>query len=100
MDAVRAIWKDGQVVLDSSVDWPDGSRLLIEPDSSNGETIGVREEDWSNTPEAIAAWLKWYDSLEPLIFTPDEEAGIAAWRQRVKEYTIANMEKNVEGLFE
>jgi hypothetical protein len=100
MDVVRAIWKDGQVLLDGAVDWPDGSRLLIEPDSFNGEAIGVREEDWSNTPEAIAAWLKWYDSLEPLIFTPDEEADLAAWRKRVKEYTIANMEKNVEGLFE
>jgi hypothetical protein len=34
----------------------------------------MREEDWQDTPEAIAAWLRWYDSLEPLQFTPQEEA--------------------------
>jgi hypothetical protein len=63
-------------------------------------TLGIREEDWSNTPEAIAAWLKWYDSNEPLLFTPEEETELAAWRQRVTEYTIANSEKRVTRLFE
>ena len=36
--------------------------------------LGVTEEEWSNTPEAIADWLKWYDSLEPLVMTPEEQA--------------------------
>ncbi len=100
MDAIRGIWKDGHVVLDGPVDWPEGARLVIEPEASQGEPIGVREEDWSNTPEAIAAWLQWYDSLQPLNFTPEEEADIAAWRQKVKEYTIAHMHRDTEGLFE
>lgn len=100
MDAIRATWKNGQVVLDGPVQWPEGYRLLVEPDVAQDVQIGVREEDWSNTPEAITAWLKWYDSLEPLLFTPEEEAEMAAWRRKVKEYTIANMHKHVEGLFE
>jgi hypothetical protein len=42
----------------------------------------------------------WYDSLEPLEFTSDERTDLAAWRQKVKEYTIANMHKGIEGLAE
>ena len=87
-------------MLDGPVNWPEGYRLRVEPDLAQDEPTGVGEEDWSNTPEAIADWLKWYDSLEPLIFTPEEEADMAAWRQKVKEHTIANMHKHVEGLFE
>lgn len=60
----------------------------------------MREEDWSNTPEAIGDWRRWYDSLEPLETTPQEEADWAAWRMRVCEYTIANMHKEVEGAVE
>src|SRR5437899_7984732 len=99
MEAIRATWKNGQIVLDGPVEWPEGSRLLIEPDQSQDEPIGMREEDWSDSPEAIADWLKWYDSLEPQVITPEEEADLAEWRQKVKEYTIANMHKGVEGVF-
>jgi hypothetical protein len=53
MDAIRATWKNGQVVLDGPVDWPDGSRA----------------------------------------------ADLAAWEQKVKGYTIANMDKGLEDAF-
>ncbi len=72
--------------------------MLVEP-LTQEEFIGLREEDWPETPEAKAEWLKWYDSLEPLEFTPEEEAEWAAWRQKVKDYTIANMHKGIDGLF-
>lgn len=99
VDKIQATWKNGQVVLDSPVDWPEGSRLLIEPEFSK-ESIGMREDEWSNTPEAVAAWLRWYDSLEPLVFTPAEEAALAEWRQRMKEHSIAHMHKGIAELFE
>jgi hypothetical protein len=99
MDAIHATWKSGQIILDGPVDWPEGCRLVIEPETA-GEQNGIREEDGANTPEAIATWLKWYASLEPLVFTPEEEADLAAWRQKIKEYTLANMHKGVEELFE
>jgi hypothetical protein len=98
MKAITATWKEGQILPDAAGDWPEGCRLRVEPLEPQ-ERIGIREEDWSNTPERIADWLEWYDSLEPLEFTPDEEADIAAWRQRVREYTIVNMDKSVENLF-
>jgi hypothetical protein len=99
MDTIRATWRNGQIIPDGPVDWPEGYRLRIEPDALQAESEEMREEDWSNSPEAIADWLAWYDSLEPLVFTPEEESDIAAWRRQVKEYTIANMNKGIEDLF-
>jgi hypothetical protein len=97
---IHATWQNGRVVLDEPVDWPEGARLVIQPD--------VTQDDWTqkaiaqeiNTPEAIEVWLKWYDSLEPLIFTPEEDADLAAWREKVKKYTIAHMDRDSEALFE
>ena len=79
---------------------PEGCRLRIVPDFVQAEPEEMRDEDWSNSPEAIADWLSWYDSLEPLIFTPEEESELSDWRRQVKEYTIANMNQGIEGLFE
>ena len=100
MRTIRATWKNGRIVPDVPIDWPEGYRLTIEPEIARSGSIGEREEDWSNSPEAIADWLAWYDSLEPLEFTDDERTDLAAWRQKVKEYTIANMHTGIEGLAE
>jgi hypothetical protein len=57
------------------------------------------QHDWPETPEARAEWLRWYDSLEPLEFTPEEQEEIAAWRRQIKQYTISKMHKGIEDLF-
>jgi hypothetical protein len=98
MDAIRATWKNGQIVLDGPVDWPEGYRLLVEPDLAPSAQIGMREEEWSNSPEAIADWLAWYDSLEPLIFAPEEEAEWEGARRAQKEFEKAHFEEWAEKL--
>jgi hypothetical protein len=70
---VTGTWKNGRIILDSPTDWPNGCRVIIEP-VPDADNLGIREEDWAETPEAIAEWLRWYDSLEPLLMTPEEEA--------------------------
>ena len=99
MGAVKGTWKNGQIVLDRPINWPDGCRLAIAP-LSEEETLGIREEDWPTTPEAMAEWLKWYDSLELPEITASEEAEFEAWRRKVKEYSIAKTQERVVGLFE
>jgi hypothetical protein len=94
---VHAVWKDGRIIPEGPVDWPEGCRLRIEPDPVQPATGEDHAEDWSNAPEAIADWLAWYDSLEPLVFTPEEEADLRDWRRRVKEYTIAQMNEDIGG---
>ena len=98
MEVIRATWKNGRIVPDGPVDWPDGCRLVVEPEVLEATAVDVRDEAWSDSPEAVADWLAWYDSLEPLEFTPEENAELVAWRQKVKDYTIANIHKGIEGL--
>ena len=75
MGAIRGTWHDGHVVLDQRVEWPDGHRVLVEAVAAEN-VVGMSEADWDNSPEGIAAWLQWYDSLEPLEFTAEEESQI------------------------
>jgi hypothetical protein len=98
MNSVKGIWKNGQILLKGPADWPEGTQLLVEPICQE-EAIGIREEDWPETPEARAEWRRWYDSLEPLEFTKEEQGRIASWRREIKEYTIANMHKGIEDVF-
>jgi hypothetical protein len=83
MGAVKGTWKSGQIILDQPIDWPDGCRLAIAP-LSEVETFGIGEEDWPTDAEAMADWLKWYDSLEPLEVTASEEAEFEAWRRNAR----------------
>jgi hypothetical protein len=99
MAAIKGVWRDGKIVLEHPADWPEGTEVKVEP-VGRRETLGMREEDWPDTPEGIARQLALMDDMEGLVFTPEEEAEIAAWRQKIKEYTIANMNKRIEGLFE
>ena len=73
MNAIKATVRDGRLEVQVPPDWPTGPKSSCNPSSpENG--VGIREEDWPDTPEAVAEWLRWYDSLEPLIFTDAERA--------------------------
>lgn len=48
------------------------------------------------SPEAIAEWLKWYDSLEPLIFGEEELAAWEACRRARKEWEKARFNQHAE----
>ena len=97
MNAIKATWRDGQIIPLEPVDWPNGTDVLVEP-CVPSESVGIRDEDWSTTPEAIEVWLRWYDSLEPLLFTPEEEVALAADRQARKEYEKATFFEHAEKL--
>jgi hypothetical protein len=97
MNAITGIVKNGHVVLDNSADLPEGCRVLVEPISQE-EGFGIREEDWQDTPEAIAAWLRWYDSLEPLQLAAREEAERQAARRARQEREKAASNEHAEKL--
>lgn len=92
MEAIRATWKNGQIVFDRQVHWPEGCRLVIEPE----DTL---DQDGPMTPDEIARTLAAMEKVQPFEMTEEERADIEAWRQKVKEYTIANMHKGIEELF-
>jgi hypothetical protein len=89
-------WKNGQIILDETADWPEGCRVVVTPEQAQ-ETHGMTEEEQSNTPEAIARWLAEFDAIPPWQMTAEEEAEWQAARQAVKDYTIAKMNQRFSG---
>ncbi len=99
---LKGTWKEGQIVLDEPADWPDGCRVTVAPLPGDVETLGITEEQWPRTPEAIAEWLEWFDSIEPIEMTSEEDANWRTARDAQKAYEIARFEeraKRIEGLF-
>lgn len=82
MHTITGTVRNGQIILDQPPNLPEGCRVVIAPLTQ--ETSAIREEDWQDTPEAVAAWLQWYDELEPLQRTPQEEAEWESVRQAQK----------------
>lgn len=97
MTTIKATVRNGRIEVDAPIDLPDGTELNIPiPDPPKG--FGPRDEDWSDTPQAIEAWLRWYDSLEPLHFTPEERAAWDAARREQKEFELARWEKRSQSI--
>jgi hypothetical protein len=86
MSAIKATWKDGQIVLDRPVSWPDGLRLLVEPDPSQAVVQGAAAGEGPMSPEEIAQTLAAMDRVQPFEMTDEELAAWQADRQARKEW--------------
>lgn len=103
-NAIPAIWTNGQIIPTQPVDWPEGTALAVEPIEGQVPPAADPEGDLlGDDPASIARWLSWFDSLEPLNFTPEEEAGLQeAWRER-RDWEKSRFDERAErlkGLFE
>ena len=49
-------------------------------------------------PASIARWLAWFDSLEPLEFTLEEEAALEAARQERRDWEKSRSDERAERL--
>lgn len=97
MTSIKAIVKGGRLELEVPADWPDGTEVILQPVAPRDES-GIAEEDWRDTPEAIAEWLKWYDAVEPLHFTDEERADWERARKEQKEFEIATFNEHADKL--
>jgi hypothetical protein len=77
MNALQGTVKNGQVLFDDPAPLPDGTRVEVLPINGNHCSLGMREEDWPSTPEAIAALLARIDQVQPGWLSPEDDA---AWR--------------------
>jgi hypothetical protein len=80
MYAIEATFKNGQIVPDGPTDWPEGCQLLVEP-LAKEQAGDTPENEEPETPEQIEEWLRWYHSLEPFEFTPQEKAQLHPFGQ-------------------
>jgi hypothetical protein len=102
MKAIHAIWRNGEIVPMQPVDWPEGTALTVEPvdelraTKPEGDLLG-------DDPESVARWLAWYDTLEPLNFTPEEDAAWQAARRERRDWEESRFDGRAErlkGMFE
>ena len=81
MTTIHAVWKSGQIVPTQPVDWPEGTALAVEPIEESLVTDPVSDL-LGDDSASIAHWLDWFDSLEPLHFTLEEQT---AWQRARRE---------------
>jgi hypothetical protein len=95
MSVIRATWRNGQVVLDSPVEWPEGCRLVV-AEEPPAEIPFLTEEDQRDDPESVRQWIDDLRAVPPLPMTPEQEAEMLAWRQRVKEFNLEAVRRQME----
>jgi hypothetical protein len=87
MNSVTATWKNGQVVLDTDADWPEGRRLVVREERAE---IEFMTEDQQS--DDLAAIQRWIDELRALPHMPPhqrvEDAESVAWRERSKAFNV------------
>ena len=67
---ITGTYRGGRIELDESVDWPEGRRVSVVAESA---TLGLREEEWPDTPENRAEILRRMEAVEPLELTAEDE---------------------------
>ncbi|MBL8865259.1 MAG: hypothetical protein KF873_00035 [Gemmataceae bacterium] len=92
---VEGVWKDGRIVPDRPVDWPEGQRLRLEP--VDVELRGMTEEEQGDDPESIARWIAEMRSIPPIEVTPEEEADWLAWRAKIREMELEIARRTMDG---
>jgi hypothetical protein len=97
--ACKGTIKNGQVVLPHPLDLPDGAEVTVLSDEL-AAPLGIPDDQWPADPEGLARLVARMERVEPFDLTAEEEADIESWRQKIKEYTLANQNKAIEGLFE
>jgi len=83
VDIFEGTIKNGQIILDVPVALAEGTRVEVMPISEQPPTLGMREQDWPNTPDGIAALLARMEQVMPgLLSTEDDDAWRAALRAK------------------
>jgi hypothetical protein len=95
IQAIKATWRNGQVIPDGAVDWPEGCRLNIEP-ASVEQITGMTEDEQGEDAESIRRWIEEFDAIPPLPMTPEEEADLMAWRSKVKAFNLDAVRRQME----
>ena len=95
MNAVRAIRTNGRILPSEPVDWPEGSKLLVEPLSTE-EKIGLDESKWTDDAAAVADWAAWIHSIEPLELTEEEERDMERYQEEFRRFNLDAVRRQME----
>jgi hypothetical protein len=79
MDRVDGIYKEGRIILQNEVNWPEGVKVEVVCAADGDRTVAG--EFCEDSSEGLARWVKWFDSLDP-VFTGEE---LKAFETRLRE---------------
>jgi hypothetical protein len=99
MVVLRGTIQNGEVRLAEPTDLPNGTEVTVLTNGS-APPIGIPDDKWPTDSEGVAQMLARMNRVEPFDVTPAEEAEIEAWRQKVKEHTVAKQVSATDSLFE
>ncbi|MDB5306766.1 MAG: hypothetical protein JWO38_968 [Gemmataceae bacterium] len=91
MSVVRGTYTNGKVILNTPADWPEGTKVLVEP-VAEAAGIGLPEEDWPTDPERIASLAAEMGQIQPFLAPEEDEAWRKALAER-KAFELANWDK-------
>ena len=91
MSATKAVWSNGQVVLEGPGEWPNGRRLIVVEDPEF-------EQDDSCDPDAIGRWIAEVDAIPPLQMTEDEEHAWQDSRRVSREQEASQLVQHADEL--
>lgn len=98
MIAIKGTWKNGQIVLDSPPEWPEGRRLIV-AEEPLAQIHFLTEEEQRDDPESVQRWIDDLRATPPLPMTPEQEAEIQTWSQKVREFNLEAVRKQMaEGI--
>lgn len=93
MVSVHAKWKEGRVVVDEAVDWPEGCELEVRPVAANGSN---NDDVESNDPAAIERWIAEFQAIPRLEMTAEEEAEWQVARQAQREFELKTFDQRAD----
>jgi hypothetical protein len=95
MSTVKATWQNGRIVPEGPVNWPEGCRLEVR-EATLDDLEFMTEDEQGDDAESIRRWLEELRALPPLSMTPEQEAEMVAWRQKVKEFNLDAVRRQME----
>jgi hypothetical protein len=97
MKSIEAIWTNGQIVPSEPVDWPEGSKLLVEPLPA-ADKAGLTEEEWRDEPEAIADWIAAVKNIQPMVWAEGEREEFERYRKEYREFNLDAVRKQMQAM--
>ena len=95
MNAIRGTFQDGKVVFDTPPDWPEGTRLEVQPASVPPVRM-MTDDEQSDDPESIAKWLAAFDAIPVAGSSPFDDPAVVAWREAMRRHNVEAMRKQMQ----
>ncbi|MBY0459207.1 MAG: hypothetical protein K2V38_17900 [Gemmataceae bacterium] len=97
MSAIRGTIRNGQVVLDNPVDWPEGTRVeFVATEREEFVGVGMREDEQGDDPESIARWLAAFDAIPVAATAPSDDPAVTAWQKAMRDHNREAMRKQMQ----